>query len=174
MRRPGTEKKVTFSPKELLSSCLSHLVLCREPQLAAGQHSSPKSHPAAKSHDLSLYNRPVTEQLEPRASKDESAAPVANRTQVLRFHCSLEAGSEAEGKVWKRLGTSEQTGSEPQALMLCPGAGSWPADCWGGRWANPWLLLGRGGLGGTSAGLHPAGRAPGLAGSSWRGGAEED
>lgn len=60
---------------------------CHPPlDLAAGHHSSPESHPRGGSHDPGLYNLPVTEQLEPKASEDESAAPVANRTKRLEFH----------------------------------------------------------------------------------------
>lgn len=51
---------------------------------------------------LALYNLPVTEQLEPKASEHESATPVTDRTQRLRFHHS-EAVPRAERKGHIRL-----------------------------------------------------------------------
>lgn len=70
----------TFCPEFLGSHCHPPFVL------TVGHHSSPESHPRGGSRDPGLYNLPVTEQLEPKATEDESAAAVANRTLRLGFH----------------------------------------------------------------------------------------
>lgn len=83
VRGKGPDRKLRHLTQELQGSLRHpHCGLFGATFAHCKAASSPKSHLREKSHDLGLYNLPVTEQLELRASGDESAARVASGTQV--------------------------------------------------------------------------------------------
>lgn len=86
---------------------------------------------------LALYNLPVTEQLEPKASEHESATPVTDRTQRLRFHHS-EAVPRAERKGHIRLCVRT-----PENSLGQTGGDSVPASVWKRQVPSLLTMLGR-------------------------------
>lgn len=88
--------------------------------LTAGHHSSPESHPRGGSHELGLYNLPVTEQLEPKASEDESGKQDQEIPSLLETGPPPERGKGRAGRLCAAEDSLDPTWV-PRSLVLCGG-----------------------------------------------------